>query len=521
MWLELDLKRFSVTQDGFHPLVYGDRTLYCSPGLDGLTRIEGLASSEYGQAIEIDANAHTVTFGRDYLGHHPLLYAVLDTHLFISDEYRDVREWLRAHRQGLTLSEEAVALYFATGYVPQGMTLFDRIKTCENASLYRWQRGKVTRTDLFKPIEEEAAFTLPSLGERIDSEVARIGAQHQEITVWCSGGLDSSVVAQRFSGSAKKVNLLTLSYDSQAIAKHGEGEIRFARDVGDALELPLRYAPLTSDVYRFAVDQLVRAHIGPVIDYVVPPKYVLAKASHGVAVTGEGGDPLFGGVKNNTVLFAHDRLPSLGLGWLYALAHDRFMGSLQDVLQRGEELKTFVADYFEEQLARYPGSLVRKLLYANTFAKQGGMIFPKNYYAGKRHGVAVRHPLTSLAVYDGAFRLADEKKYEYPRGKLALVSLYGAKLPASVIKRKKSGTRLFMDYYLQCLAPNGLELDALWSTGLFKEEFLAKMQAGGHSQPILAYGLFILNNWLKHNGGTSHEAVSSKTRHHQQSAVGL
>src|SRR5713226_6868123 len=174
MWFEIDLCTFAVRQEGFCEQPSGHRTLYLSPDLQSVYSIRDLAEAEYGQAIEVDVNNRVVYFGRDYLGHHPLLYALTDQHLFISDEIVDIRFWLNHLGVRLTTSEEALALYFAAGYIPQEFTLFEQIKSCENASLYRWTRGRVSRVSLFRPVEENPLFPLMELGERIEHQIVNL-----------------------------------------------------------------------------------------------------------------------------------------------------------------------------------------------------------------------------------------------------------------------------------------------------------------------------------------------------------
>lgn len=537
MWAEIDTATFAATTEGFHTRPpsrslghsgdhagHGDpKTLYVSAELAGLDAIESLAGSEYGQAIEVDAVNRTIRFGRDYLGHFPLLYTYAGGRVFISDEIGEARAWLQ--RQGVqpTVSEEALALYFTMGYVPQGMTLFRQIWTCENAHLYRWHDGKISKTRLFKAIEADAGFPVADLRARIEYEVERFYRSSKAVDVWCSGGLDSSIMAYCFNTRGRQADLLTLSYSEEALQARGEGEIPFARDSAAACKARLRYVELSRETYRQVYERFVGQHIGPVIDYVVPPKYALARASRDLAITGEGGDPLFSGVKNNMVLYARQQSPQLRLGWIYAMAHKRFGQRLQDIFIHGSQLRDYVTDYLEGLFDLYPGDVTRKLFYMNTFIKQGGLIFPKNYYAGKRYGVRVRHPLTALPVYEAAFRLPDESKYVYPRGKLALIALYGEELPPSIVTRKKSGTRLYLDQYLRYLIDDGLNLDALYETGMFRDEFLSKQTHDTtEMQTLMIYALHTLNTWLKNNGGSTHErAISAQTRDHQQSVAHL
>jgi asparagine synthase (glutamine-hydrolysing) len=498
MWLEVERASFRVTQEGFdrRPTPHG-RDLYVSPGNKTLCGVEDLAHAEYCQAVEVDDRRRTVSFGRDYLGHHPLVYAEARGKLFVSDELAEAARWLERHGTALTLSEEAIALYFAMGYVPQGMTLHRELKSCRNASLYRWHAGRVTHESLFRPVAADTGFPLEELGARIRAQVRRIAARGEPIDVWCSGGLDSSIMAVLFNEQGHRAELLTLSYDDALDC--AASELRFAREVCGHVRARLRYAKLTPENYRDTFRRCAGTHLGPVVDYLVPLKYALAKATRKLAVTGEGGDPLFSGAKNNFMLYLASRHPELPLGRVHAMAHKRLYEHIPGFLKRGDALRAFVDAYLAGLLERYPGDLVRKLLYANTFEKQGGMIFPKNYYAGKRYGVDVLHPLTGLDVYRAAFSLPDERKYVYPRGKLALLELYGDALPRSIVERRKSGTRLPLDAYLGYLLADRPCLDALRDCGLFRTESLHRLLAGGprrRGELVLLYGLLSLSAWL-------------------------
>ena len=172
----------------------------------------------------------------------------------------------------------------------------------------------------------------------------------------------------------------------------------------------------------------------------------------------------------------------------------------------GHDLAEAVSSYLQDLWDRYPGDVLRKLFYINTFEKQGGMIFPKNYYAGKYAGIRVRHPLTSLAVYKMAFALSDEQKFEYPDGKLALTRLFGDRLPTSIVNRKKSGTLVPIRTSLKYIHAGSHDVDLLLQTGYFCEKYLSEITQHNvsdmdNSSVFLTYALLTLTKWLELNGG--------------------
>lgn len=502
MWLEVTYPFLAVRQEGFIVIPQESGALYVCPGLERLGNIRELASSEYGQAVQIDLHNEIVHFGRDYLGQHPLIFAHTSDKLFVSDEHSDVVTWLTNNGVQPSLSEESLALYLTMGYVPQGVSLYEQITPCENATLYRWEKGRILKDDLFSPVDEDPNFRVEELADCIESEMDRYCAGVDDVDVWCSGGLDSSVIAACANTSGRKADLLTLIYDDNVRTIVGDGELPFAEEAAAHCGSPLHVVKLTQDVYRNAFRQHSEGHISPTIDLCVLPKYALASGTRHTAITGEGADPLFAGTKNNTVLYVHDRHPNTSLGWIYAMSHRRSAGILGKVLKRGDELQGYVVEYFDKMFQQYPGSLLRKLFYMNTFAKLGGMIFCENYYASKRFNIKARHPLAARSVYDAAFRLSDEKKYIYPKGKLALIDSYRKMLPASIIERPKSGTQLPLAMYLEYITPEVAGMEAIRESELFKEGIYERLMhpvTGLRSDVLLNYGLATLEGWLGYN----------------------
>jgi len=513
VFFQIDLETFEVVQEGFLRRQVGNKTLYTSSGLAHLDRIEQLADSEYGQAVEVDRDARTVSFGRDFLGHFPLSYGCAKRRLYVSDSFRRICDALRDAGVALTLSEEALALYFSYGFVPQGLSTFREIVNCEATGFYTWSKGSVRRTRQFEPVEVDENAPVQDLGEAIEREVAKYAAQAPEIDVWCSGGLDSSIMAVRFNSEGRRAELLTLAYGKDIHEQFGDGERRFARIVARACGTRVREVDLSARKFEEIHETSILNHDTPVIDWPVPPKYALAEASRPLVITGEGGDNFFGGPKNVKVLYGHDRDPSISPGWLYAVAHERLASKLRLIFKKGDELTDYVRGYGEKLLAAYPGSLLRKLFYLNSLEKPASMIFAQSYFPSRLYGLTIRHPMAALDVYRQAFRLADRKKFVYPANKIALMELYGAQLPESIARRSKSGTVLPLRHYMQKFSRPKLDFDALAATGMIRPKLLDELRdprVRGEGV-MLSYALVTLNLWLNQRKDTP--SVRSQASH--------
>jgi len=505
MWIEIDLDCFQVREKGFVEKKCDEHVLYLSPGLEKLNSARELVDSEKGIAIEINTRHRHITFGRDYLGQYPLLFMHVDNKLFLTDDILHIDNWVEKKGIVLTLSEESMALYFSLGYVPQGMTLFNEITSCKNVTIYHYKNNKIIEENVFTPIEEIDGYHIREVEERIFEEVSKIINNHKCFDVWCSGGIDSSIMAYYFSRDKRSTEILTLGYDEETKIEFGDGEIEYATEMAQHCQSPLRYAQLSPDRFLRFHKQLAGGHISPVIDTCVIAKYALAHATRNIAITGEGGDPVFGGVKNTTVLFTHAQHPELSLGWIYAHAHCRFFSWLDKIFVHGKELSDYVVEYLNKKIEFYPGDLIRKLFYLNTIEKQGGMIFPQSYYPEKRHGISVYHPLTHLSVYQSAFRLQDNKRYIYPDGKLVLTKLFGNKIPTNIINRKKSGTIIPLKKFMNNMPANYVDVVNLRSTGCFNDGIINQVNAFDDATlPFFIYGFVTLNQWVLQRKGMSH-----------------
>ena len=526
VWMRVNLTDFTVEQEGFSGTSGDFGQLYVTTGSDPLPHISELRHAEYAQAVEVDAKKRRVRFGRDYLGHYPLLYGHSERYLYLSDDLSWIKKALEQDGFGITVNEEALGFYFCTGYIPQGLSAYAQITTCEAATLYQWCAGRISKTSLFQPVEVDPSWTVTDLDASIEEQAVRFARGQPEIDVWCSGGLDSSIMAHCFNSNGRRAELLTLGYGDAIHDQYGDGERSYALEVAFACNTNIRDIAYDERKFEATHRLFINTHHSPVVDTCVTPKYALAEASRSFVVTGEGGDNLFGGPKNNQMLYVQHECPSLPVGRLYVLAHNRFASRLSEILVRGESLLDHVSDYYEKWMAFFPGELIRKLFYMNITLKAAGMIFPQSYYASRRYGISARHPIASLGVYRAAFRLADEHKYRYPRNKLCLLELYRNRLPRSIIERRKSGTMLPLRHYLNSLPAERFSYDYLHATGFFVPEFLERMGTPQaiEADPLLVYGLMTLNMWFNQKGETSDvEHLSAESRSYEQSyaRVGL
>ena len=505
MLIEIDLVTFAVRHEGLcRARALGPMSLYTSPDLAGVSGVDALAESEYGQAIEVDSAERTVRFGRDYLGHFPLLYACTTDTLLIGDDLGGITARLEARARRPAPSEEALALYFTLGYVPAGMTLDRDIIACEPHSLYRWRAGRIDRTSTFRAVEIDPEAGPVDVERAIAREVDRWCAHTDQLDVWCSGGVASSILALACNAGGRRAELATVGYGSHLDSQFGDADRACTQDVARQCGAAVRETVLTGDSFERAHERLVAGHPAPVMDVGAPSKYALAEHTRRMVLTGEGAEAIFGGQRNNLVVYACSRDPLAGAGRHYAQAHERWFPVLGKLMRRGEELSRFVAEHLDALFERYPGDLVRRLFYVETHVKAASQTFLESYYAARSRPIAARHPLAGLGVYRAAFALKDGLRYRYPGTKLALRELYGARLPASVRNRRDSATVLPLRYYLVNIARRKRDLSPLLDSGLFDEAFVRRGMAWDRERKGRSpYALLTLSEWLRQHPGAA------------------
>ena len=243
-----------------------------------------------------DDRRQRLLVARDRVGIKPLYYWETSGGLAFCSELRSLAalDDFPAH-----LSQRAVGYYLALGYIPEPECIFEGVRKLTPGHLLTWDRERGART---------SRYWTPTRPERADLdeqealvELRRLLADavrsHLEADVplgaFLSGGLDSStVVALMAREMDRPVQTFSIGFDTHAYneAPHAAA---VARALGtDHTELIVRPSAET------LVEEVVRAFDEPFADSSALPTYLvsrLARERVTVALSGDGGDELFGG----------------------------------------------------------------------------------------------------------------------------------------------------------------------------------------------------------------------------------
>ncbi|MGH8318306.1 MAG: asparagine synthase (glutamine-hydrolyzing) [Steroidobacteraceae bacterium] len=265
--------------------------LYEEYGLDMASRLHGMF------AFSIwDSRNQRLYIARDRTGMKPLSYAVRGGGIVFCSELRSLYAF---DRSSLRIAPGAVMEYLAYGYVPHPSSIFEGAKKLPPAHYLIWSPGKEIKVRRYwkQPTPDESMADEEELVEEIRRRLDRAVHSHLESEVplgaFLSGGLDSStVVALMTRHAAGRVKTFSIgfaekAYDESAIAR------KVAAHFGtDHVELIVR--PNVEAIF----EDVAAMFDEPFADSSAIATYLVARLAREfvtVALSGDGGDELFGG----------------------------------------------------------------------------------------------------------------------------------------------------------------------------------------------------------------------------------
>lgn len=240
---------------------------------------------------------------RDIFGEKPLYYAIHENNLIFASELRA----FRCHPSfNAKLNGDALALYFRRGYVPAPLSIYGRVKKVMPNSYICFELGsdghwRSAEENYFcaKSADYFAANgkTLVDLKNSFSSlfiDVVRDQLQADvPVGVFLSGGIDSSLVAAAAVQSTNNVNTYCIGFEDEAL-----NEAKFAKEVANFLGTNHHEMYLSDGDALSVVGQLGEIYDEPFADASQIPTWWVSKLTRRsctVALSGDGGDELFGG----------------------------------------------------------------------------------------------------------------------------------------------------------------------------------------------------------------------------------
>jgi len=327
-----------------------------------------------------DARERRLLLGRDQFGVKPLFYAQAGDKLFFASELKAL---LLSPEIPADLDPAAIDAYFTFLYIPSPLTAYRHIKKLEPAQTLTFSGGKA---------EIKTYWTLPEFSrgaarsegeylEGIDGLLAKSVTEQLvsdvPLGLLLSGGMDSSAALYYMSRALKEpVKTFTIGYGPKDASFN---EAAGARLLAGHFKTEHHEAFLEPDV-RSIMEKLAAQFDEPFADASAIPTYLVtgeARKKVTVALTGIGGDELFGGYPRHLgarLLPGYMKLPATARKWLWAAA--RYMPESASSFNTPGRIKRFMkgglGDFRSgyESWTSYFSKEERALLYA------GGLLAP-------------------------------------------------------------------------------------------------------------------------------------------------
>ncbi len=482
-------------------------------GVDALPRLDGMFAF-----AAFDRLTGRILIARDAFGEKPLYYTTLDSGAVAFASELQALEKLPGFNPAASLDAMAEMLSFQ--YIGAPRSIYQSVRKLapgcwmeiDSDGAFRTGRfydfqptggstGSRTMADLADELED---ILVRSLRRRLISDVP-LGA-------FLSGGVDSSVVAALvrrklkvplktfstgFSNAPESEHLTARIFAEHLGCEHRENLVSpdvsgFLERAGDLLDEPNGDS---SCLPTFLLSEFVRQHVT-------------------VAVSGDGGDELFGGYgRYFATLDERDRALSGALenyrpGQVYY--GNRILVGQEPLIQ---ELFGMVPDAYAAHLARLrgdidagmPGGLLEAMRRSDVENYMPGAVLPKVDRMSMRNSLEVRTPFLNMELARFASSLPESVLVQKGRGKLVLREVAYRYLPKELIDLPKQGFGLPMsDWARDSLLSVGstmlLDDDSRLGDALGRDRlgrYLEHQATPGQFSAYQLWGVVVLEAWLR------------------------
>jgi len=245
-----------------------------------------------------DSRASRLLLARDRFGIKPLYYRLAAGTLSFASELKAMLEQPGFSRE---VDPRAVAAYLTFNSIPAPLTIFSEARKLPAGCLLAWRDGKIEQTRYARPRPVAAERARSGSPAELAAELRKVLRDSVRahlvadvpVGVLLSGGVDSAgLTALAASEGSEPVRTFSIGFEESSFDELSRARLVAERYGTDHHELVLR--PDAVDL----LPRLVEAFDEPFGDSSALPTYLVSQLAAGevkVALSGEGGDELFGG----------------------------------------------------------------------------------------------------------------------------------------------------------------------------------------------------------------------------------
>ena len=491
-----------------------------------------------------DRKQRKIVLARDHVGIKPLYYARVGASLVFGSEIKVVLASGRVERR---LDYDALGQFLAWEYVPGDATLLRAVRRLKPASTLELdlQSGAVAIREYWDPMRLQSASSKKPDAEwedELDATIARCVRNQMvsdvPIGAFLSGGVDSSLVVAAMG----RAETFSIGFDDPTYNETA-WSARVAKHLGVNHRIEI-IRPQARELF----DHLMQFMDDPIGDFSIFPTYLVSKLARQhvtVALSGDGGDELFGGYETYLAqerARAWQRIP----GILATRRHRAARGSLgaqrgqEGVRQQGQALRgrsearsraraRALADLFGRSRARELADRAGAGGHAHAARRAHRALHAASRDADSRNqtlytdfrsylvdnclakvdrmsmacSLEARVPLLDLDVVELAFRLPARLKFNSHETKIALKRVAARHVPRDCVYRPKEGFSIPIKNWLKTefrdLANTYLDPARLRADGLFQvaevERLWREHDGNRANHSHILWSLLVFQHW--------------------------
>lgn len=458
---------------------------YAEWGPDCVKRIKGM----FAFAI-FDQKKKTIFLSRDRAGEKPLYYSIHDGNLFFCSEIKPI---LNFEKKLNIIDSEAFAYLFDHGFTQRDKSIFKNIyklKAGHSLTFNIQDRGyeihnywslpkkinecyadksQVSESDLLQELEKHMERAVKS---QLDADVP--------IGIMLSGGLDSSLITAFASRFKEKINTFTVSFSGHGVFD----ETSHAKLIANAFDTnhhELEARAINPEIIK----DLTYYYDDPMFDPSMIPTYLVSAAiskNFKVALSGDGGDELFGGYNHYSKL-ARLKKYSTFMPYFFRQSLNNLSQNLLPLGFRGRKTVELLSSNFSDS---YPNTneffsdKEQEIFFSNFFLNKDISLSESAYdqsniisdyglratfhdftnylsedllvkidRASMANGIEVRAPFLDKDLVEFAFtKVPSSLKFDYKNQKILLKVLASKVLPSSFAIDRKQGFSIPLGNFL-------------------------------------------------------------------------
>lgn len=415
-----------------------------------LEKIEGMHAS-----VLYDKEQNKVFLIRDRVGIKPLYYSMIENRVCWASELEAIEDFYG--KDNLEVDYTALYDFLTYLYIPTPKTMYKQVFKLPPAhyleidlvsgetSLHQYWELK-TET---KPIDAETAAA--EIRNLIDKSVKSQMVADVPVGFFLSGGVDSSVVVATASKFHKHINTYSIGFDD---TEHDE--THFAAEVAQKFNTNHLRKVVSADWVKDNFQKIYEWYTEPFGDSSAFPTYLVSKfarESSTVALSGDGGDEVFGGYKwyGQQVEFCNNvkhRLfklvsPTAAKQAEFSNYTKIHAGLTKEQKAEFARMWNIPADYddywYFRKYYREDLPLITRLQYLDFHTYLLDDILTKVDRASMAVALEVRVPLLDTDLIEFSFSLPENIRLYHGEPKGIFKLAYKDILPESIISRGKKG----------------------------------------------------------------------------------